>query len=184
MILFLNASVRPQSRTKKLADRVLAKCGQPYQELRLADLPYPVVDATYLSARDDLIARQEFNHPMFEWANQFARTEEIVIAAPYWDFSFPAVLKQYLEQINVVGITFRYTEDGQPVGLCHAAKLTYITTAGGLFCPDDFGFGYVQTLARSFYGIPDVTLIKASGLDIDGADEDAILEKALLESGI
>ena len=44
---------------------------------------------------------------MFDLARQFARAEIIVMAAPYWDLSFQAALKQYLEQVNVVGITCR-----------------------------------------------------------------------------
>ena len=113
---------------------------------------------------------------MFDLARQFANADEIVIAAPFWDLSFPAALKQYFEQINVLGITFRYTPDGFPQGLCKAKKLYYITTAGGEFFPEEYGYGYVKALAQNFYGIKDVELIKATGLAIDGADEEKILE--------
>ena len=101
-----------------------------------------------------------------------------MIAAPFWDLSFPAVLKQYFEQINVIGVTFRYTPQGVPEGLCRAGRLTYVTTAGGEFVPEDYGFGYVKALAQTFYGIPDVRLIKAVGLDLVGADPEAILNAA------
>ena len=101
-----------------------------------------------------------------------------MIAAPYWDLSFPAALKQYLEQINVVGITFRYTETGIPLGLCNAKRLYYVTTAGGGFAPDEYGFGYIEALARNYYGIQDLRLIKAVGLDIYGADVGEIMKAA------
>ena len=113
---------------------------------------------------------------MFELARQFAEADTIVIAAPYWDFSFPVVLKQYFEQINILGITFRYTPAGVPEGLCRAQNLTYITTAGGNIVPEEYGFGYVRALAQNFYGIPNVRLIKATGLDIIGADVEAIIK--------
>ena len=116
---------------------------------------------------------------MFALAVQFAKADEIVIAAPLWDLSFPAMLKQYFEQINVIGVTFHYTTEGFPEGLCHAKKLTYISTAGGDFYPEEYGFGYVRALAESFYGIHDVRLIKAVGLDIDGADEEKIMRAAI-----
>ena len=109
-------------------------------------------------------------------ARQFAAADTIVIAAPHWDLSFPAALKQYVEQINVRGITFEYTPEGVPVGLCKARKLYYVTTAGGNFVPQDFGYGYIKALAESFYGIKDVELISATGLDIWGADAEAIVE--------
>ena len=94
------------------------------------------------------------------------------------DLSFPALLKQYLEQISVVGITFKYSENGVPVGLCRADRLFYVTTAGGNEVPDIFGFGYIKALAQDYYGIQSVREIKAVGLDIDGADIDAILMNA------
>ena len=113
---------------------------------------------------------------MFELARQFAVADTILIAAPFWDLSFPAVLKQYFEQINVLGITFRYTPEGIPEGLCRAKSLTYITTAGGNIMPEEYGFGYVRALAQNFYGIHDVRLIKATGLDIIGADVESIIK--------
>ena len=112
---------------------------------------------------------------MFDLPRQFAAAEEIVIAAPYWDLSFPASLKQYLEQINVVGIAFRYTQEGIPESLCRAKRLYYVTTAGGNYVPEEFGYGYVKALAQGYYGIPDVRLIKATGLDIVGADAEDIM---------
>jgi len=48
-------------------------------------------------------------------------------------------------------------------------------TAGGTYVPGEFGFGYVETLAKNFYGISEVRLIRAVGLDIDGADPERIL---------
>ena len=179
MILFINACVRPESRTKRLADRLLAKADAPVEEVRLDGIAFPPVDAGFLSRRDRLIANGEFGDPAFELARQFARADEIVVAAPFWDLSFPAVLKQYFEHINVIGITFFYTPDGAPKGLCRAKKLTYVTTAGGDFAPAEYGFGYVEALARNFYGIREVRLISAKGLDVVGADVDGILREAL-----
>ena len=101
-----------------------------------------------------------------------------MIAAPFWDLSFPAAVKQYFEQINVRGITFFYTPEGIPSGLCRAKCLTYVTTAGGDFVPEEYGAGYVKALAQSFYGIPEFRLLKAAGLDIIGADVDAIMDSA------
>ena len=76
-----------------------------------------------------------------------------------------------------------YTEKGEPKGLCKAKKLYYVTTAGGTFFPQEFGFGYVKSLAENFYGIGDVELVKAVGLDIVGADPDKIVEDAIKALG-
>jgi len=178
MILFINACVKKESRTLRLARCLLPGLGGKYEEVKLHEIDFPVTDQDFLDRRDSLISAEDFGDSMFDLARQFARADEIVIAAPYWDLSFPASLKQYIEQINVLGITFRYTPEGTPVGLCRAKRLTYVMTAGGTFVPEDFGYGYVKTLAQSFYGIPEVRLIKATGLDIYGADVETIMREA------
>lgn len=173
MLLLIDACVRAESRTRRLAEAWLA--GRSFETVRPDQVAFPVADEAFLEKRDRLIRAEAFDDPLFAPARQFAAAEEIVIAAPYWDLSFPAALKQYLEQINVLGITFRYTPEGLPQGLCRAGRLTYITTAGGSYVPEAFGFGYVKALAQSFYGIPEVKQIRAVGLDLDGADPEAIL---------
>lgn len=177
-ILFINACVRKASRTRQLAEQLLTRLQQPYAEIRLHEMTFPVVNEDFLAQRDRLIAAGEFQSPVFDLARQFAEAETVVIAAPYWDLSFPAALKQYLEQINVVGITFRYTQEGVPLGLCRAGRLFFVTTAGGNYVPEEFGFGYIRALARNYYGIDDVRLIQATGLDLEGADTDALVSAA------
>ena len=180
-ILYINACVRKESRTKKLTEKLIQKLNMPYEEIILEDIDFSIVNEEYLNKRDDLISAGAFEDPMFDHARQFAEADVIVIAAPFWDLSFPAMLKQYLEQINVVGITFKYSEKGIPTGLCKADRLFYVTTAGGHYVPEEFGFGYVKSLAQNYYGIQDVRLIRAAGLDIEGADVDSIMREAETE---
>ncbi len=182
MVLFIDACVRQSSRTLELSRRLLSHLSHgQIVERRLADFDFPKVDETYLEKRDVLIEAHKLNDTMFALANEFASADEIVIAAPYWDISFPAALKQYFELINVIGITFRYTETGQPKGLCKAKRLFYVSTSGGDYCPEEFGFGYVDALCKGFYGIPETNLFMARGLDIVGRDVNAILEGAKRE---
>ena len=177
-ILYVNACVRKESRTKRLADKLLSKLGEPYEEICLEKIAFPIVNEEYLNTRDQLISAGDFQSPAFDLARQFSEAKTIVIAAPYWDLSFPSMLKQYLEQINVVGITFKYSEEGVPVALCKANRLFYVTTAGGLYVPEDYGFGYVKALAQNFYGIQDVRKIEAVGFDIYGANVNSIMKDA------
>ena len=178
MTLFINACVREASRTKELADHLLSRKNCTYEEVRLDAIEFPIVNQSFLEKRDRLIFDGDFSNPLFDLARQFAAADDIVIAAPFWDLSFPAALKQYFEQINVVGITFVYTHEGMPAGLCKARCLTYITTAGGNFFPEEYGSGYVKSLAQNFYGIPQFKLIKVIGLDIDGTNIDSIMNSA------
>ena len=183
MILFVNACVRKESRTKRIADSLLQRLSGPVKELILSETDFPVTDEAFLKHRDELIAGSDFGDPMFNLARQFSEADKIVIAAPFWDLSFPASLKQYYEQINVTGITFYYTDEGIPKGLCSATDLYYVTTAGGNYFPEEYGFGYVKSLAQGFYGIQNVRLIRALGLDIAGADTERIVQDTINSIG-
>ncbi len=178
MILFINSCVRSESRTLRLAQALLDRLDGPVAEVRTAQMQLPTADEDFLRRRDSLIAEGRLDDHMFDAARQFAAADVIVIAAPYWDLSFPASLKQYLEQVNVVGITFHYTPEGVPEGLCRAKKLYYVTTAGGYYVPEEYGYGYVSALAHGYYGIGDTCQIQAVGLDIVGADVEAIIQEA------
>lgn len=134
------------------------------------------LNRTTLQKRERLLREGELDDPMFRYAKQFAAADEIVIAAPFWDLSFPAKLKIYMEQITVSGITFRYI-NGRPSGLCRAKRLTYITTSGGPIL-DDFGYTYIKTLAQKFYGIEQTKAYRAMNLDVEMISAEDLFKKA------
>lgn len=175
-ILFVNACVRENSRTLDISKIVLEKLNNAYTEVNLQKTDLKPLNREGLDIREKLILQDDFSDTMFSLAKDFAAADTIVIAAPYWDLAFPALLKIYLEQITVSGITFRYAK-GVPQGLCRAKRLIYVTTAGGSIY-DNFGFEYVKALAQKLYGIGEVLFFKAENLDIDGNDVNDILRRA------
>lgn len=177
-ILFIDASVRDGSRTRELAEHLLRRLGGASETLTLDDGKLAPLTAERLAWRDECCRGGDFSDGYFAYAGQFAAADTIVIAAPFWDGSFPAVLKKYVETICVQGLTFRYTETGEPQGLCRAKKLYYVTTAGGPIFNDAYGFGYIASLAQTMFGIAETKCFKAECLDIDGADAAAILTEA------
>lgn len=177
-ILFINACPRKDSRTKLLADYLLNKLKGTVHERNLSTTTLLPLSEETLARQTFLSTKKDFTDPLFSLAKEFAAADSIVIAAPFWDLSFPALLKLYIEHINIVGITFAYHTDGRPYGLCQAKKLYYVTTAGGPIVNDAYGYGYVQALATNFYGIPATYCIKAENLDIDGANVENILRHA------
>ncbi len=177
MNLFVNCCPRTDSRTKKLADALLDKLGD-YEEVNLFETDLEPLNRERLDYRTAKLKKGEYHPPIFRYAKQFAKAENIVIAAPYWDLSFPAMLKIYFEQIYVVGIVAKYNKSGEPIGLCQAEKLYYVTTSGG---PLDvrFGYDYVKELAEGCFGIKETALIKAENLDIYGNNADKIMAEAI-----
>lgn len=175
-ILFVNACVRENSRTLDLSKTVLEKLNTGYTEVNLQKTDLPPLNRENLEKREKLVLQGNFSDKMFSLAKDFAAADKIVIAAPYWDLTFPALLKIYLEQITVCGITFEYKK-GIPHGLCNAKTLFYITTAGGVIYKN-YGYDYIKTLAETFFNIPEVLCFKAEGLDIRGADVEKIISDA------
>ncbi len=176
-VLFINVCARENSRTLELAKYVLNKIDGNVDELNLYDMELFPLDSQRLKLRDRAKADGDFSGSEFDLAKRFAKAEEIVIAAPYWDLMFPSLLKIYFENITVNGITFVYNEKGIPQGMCAAKRLIYVTTAGGRIV-HNFGFEYTLSLAESLYGINRVECVSAEGLDIRGADVSELLNKA------
>lgn len=178
MTLFINCCARDYSRTLFLAKNLLERLGGDYEERNLYHEDLLPLDNSSLKSRTELLELGDYSSPIFTYAKQFAAADVIVIAAPYWDLSFPAPLKIYLENIYITGIVSRYASDGRLEGLCKAKKLYYVVTAGGPYMPD-YSFGYIQTMATQFFGIPEAILIKAEMLDVDGFLPETILNEAI-----
>ncbi len=180
-ILFVNACVRPQSRTLQLTRELLKHIEGNVQEVALYDEGLAPVDLVQLTKRNELLAVDDYKAPLFKYARQFAKADEIVIAAPYWDLAFPSILRVYLEHVTIVGVTFKYSSEVIPMWLCRAKRLLYVTTAGGPIGNCNFGYDYIKSVANGFYGIQEVRCLKAENLDVFGADVTAIMDKAISE---
>ena len=188
-LLFINACVRGQkSRTLQLARRFLGAWQHAHPEAVITERDlcrdrlspqYPEV----LEERDALWSAGKLDDPLFQPARQFAAAGRIVIAAPFWDLSFPAILKIYLERISVTNITFGYDDLGRSVGLCKADKLLLITTRGGDFSiPEiswmEMGARQLEALC-AMYGISSFQCLTAQGLDDIRNDKTAIMAQAI-----
>lgn len=185
-LLFINACVRGEdSRTLVLADQLLERIREVnsddvtfhIEEIRLSTEHMLPLNHERLKRREELLAAGQTKDTMFDYANAVANADMLVIAAPYWDMSFPAVLKIFFELASVVGITFTYAENGMPIGLSSARDMYYVTTSGAYIGDCNFGFAYADALCR-LYGVENTHLVSAEGLDLEGADVQAILEKA------
>lgn len=175
--LFINAAFREDSRTLRLARCFLSGIRGEITEVDLGSSDLTPLLAPQLACYNDAVARRDYSNPLFEPARQFADADEIVIAAPYWNNSIPAILHVYLELACSQGVSFDILEDGTYVGLCKARRLTFITTAGGSIPEHNHAFGYVDSLAREFWHIPEVACYQVEGLDAAGCDVESLLAR-------
>ena len=183
--LYIDCCIRgEQSRTKRLAEAFLAAYGARedvlIERLTLMDEPLIPFSNGFFRQREQMIERGELNHPRFRYAHQFQEADRVIIAAPFWDLSFPALLKVYLENVNVQGITFDCNAENGCFGICKALKMLFLTTRGGSMegDPMDNGTKYLADMA-TFFGIPRFAYIAADGLDMGLEPVDAILGRAV-----
>lgn len=186
MLLFVNACFRADSRTERLARMWLERRAYEGEvvELDLAEAdvhPLGAKGANPIDVYNQSVATATYEHPMFRYAKDFVQADEIVIAAPLWNYSMPAKLGDYLELVCSQGLSFDIDEQGNYVSLTKAKRLTYIQTAGGpaVAPQDDHSYGYVHTLVERFWYIPQVELVAAWGLDYPDADVDVLLAEAM-----
>jgi FMN-dependent NADH-azoreductase len=182
-LLFINACVnRETSRTYRLGKGLISllKKGGDFEasELALEEEGIQALNSETLNRRFELQKKQDFSDEMFKYAHQFKNADCIVIAAPHWDFGFPAMLKIYIEAVSVAGIMYKFGEGGA-AGLCKAEKLYYVTTRGGYVGDSkDLGFATISELGK-LYGIKEIKCISADGFGIPSNDHEAALKKAI-----
>ena len=97
-VLYIDCCIRREnSRSKELAEFFidqLEKTGKyNVERLCLMDEGLSYFSDGFFLQREALLAEGKFDHPRFRYAHQFAAADKIVIAAPFWDLSFPALLK-------------------------------------------------------------------------------------------
>ena len=171
---------REESATRRFYRAYLEAHGeiQKIETVELAERGLAPLTADGLAERNDLLKAGKLDDPSFALARQFRDADEILIAAPYWDLSFPSLLKVYLERVCVTGITFGYTAEGIPQGYCRAKRLLYFSTVGGFVGEHHLGFEYTRAVA-GMLGISDCRAYTAEGLDIDPNRREQVLARAI-----
>ncbi|MBT2691282.1 FMN-dependent NADH-azoreductase [Bacillus sp. ISL-47] len=92
-----------------------------------------------------------------ELSEQFIAADKYVFVTPLWNFSFPPVMKAYLDSVAVAGKTFRYTAEG-PIGLLTDKKALHIQARGGIYSEGpaaemEMGHRYLNIM-MNFFGVP------------------------------
>ncbi|MDM5337153.1 FMN-dependent NADH-azoreductase [Fictibacillus enclensis] len=104
-----------------------------------------------------------------ELTDQFVAADKYIFVTPLWNFSFPPVMKAYIDSICTAGKTFRYTEQG-PVGLLTDKKALHIQARGGVYSEGpaaglEMGHRYIGVI-MNFFGIPSF-----EGLFVEGHNQ-------------
>jgi FMN-dependent NADH-azoreductase len=92
-----------------------------------------------------------------ELCDQFVSADKYIFVTPLWNFSFPPVMKAYIDSVAVAGKAFKYTEQG-PVGLLSDKKALHIQARGGIYSEGaaagmEMGHRYLDIIMQ-FFGVP------------------------------
>ncbi|MCH6265704.1 MULTISPECIES: FMN-dependent NADH-azoreductase [Neobacillus] len=117
-----------------------------------------------------------------ELSEQFIAADKYVFVTPLWNFSFPPVMKAYLDSVAVAGKTFKYTEQG-PIGLLTDKKALHIQARGGFYSSGpaaemEMGHRYISVL-MSFFGVPSFEGLFVEGHNAMPDKAQEIKEKAI-----
>jgi FMN-dependent NADH-azoreductase len=127
----------------------------------------PEIDVDVFSGWGKLRSGSEFNDlsesektkvgRLNELVEQFLAADKYVFVTPLWNFSFPPVMKAYIDSIAVAGKTFKYTEQG-PEGLLKDKKAIHIQARGGVYSEGpaadmEMGHRYLAIIMQ-FFGVP------------------------------
>ena len=174
-LLYIDACIRDdESRTKRIAEPIVKALEKKYdvQRFVLNDMDLEIVQRDLIRKR----LNGMIDATVMSWAETVRDADRIVIAAPFWDMSIPAALKNFIELCSILDVTFK-TNDKTCYGNCKAEKLLFITTRGM-----DIPTGDVREQATSYlkalswlWGIGPMQVVSAQNMDYTSVD--AIEEK-------
>jgi len=176
-ILRIDASARREgSVSRQLTDQIVAHFEDAEVTTRDVATPLPLIDATWVGANftpaNDRNTDQSKTLEISDHlVGELQAADIVVIGTPVYNFSIPATLKAWIDQIARAGVTFKYTETG-PVGLLTGKRAIIAIASGGTEIGSDIDFAgrYLRHML-GFVGITDVTFVNADQLGAGGDEK-------------
>ena len=172
----IDASARKKGSTSRaLAKKLLDKIKKPEDEIIYRDLDDEMLFISGLTESGMKIPEEKQNDQhkkMFELSDKLVmelkESDIIIISAPVYNFGPPATLKAWSDLAARVKSTFKYTPDGQRVGLLEDKQVYLIITSGGTKVggKEDFLTPWL-THMLNFFGIKKIEIIAADQMALD-----------------
>lgn len=176
-ILQINGSARQQgANSTLLADRISERLlqespGARLQVLDLASNPVPVFDDAAITAlftpADQRNAQQQARADQsIALVKQLQQADVLVLGVPMYNFGISSQLKDWIDNVSLNQVTFRYTANG-PEGLLQNKRALVGFARGGLYrgTEADTQTPYFKAWLK-FVGIEDVQFVYAEGLNM------------------
>jgi FMN-dependent NADH-azoreductase len=191
-ILQINSSARADgSQSTLLANDIAARlsAANPGAKLTVRDFastPHPALDEATLQAlftpagqhTPEQAARVALDDALIA---ELQAADAVVLGVPMYNFAISTQLKNWIDAVCRVRVTFRYTEKG-PEGLLKGKKVYVALARGGIYRdgPADSQVPYLKTVL-GFLGMTDVQFFYAEGLSISPENAQKALAQARSE---
>lgn len=183
-IVYINCCIRGNdSRTLKIAQPIIQDIRKYAEvvEINLAELDLKPYNKALYSEK----ANGYIEHRYIEYSKLVADSDGLIIAAPFWDMSFPSQLKTFLEGISLFDVMF-ISDDKQCIGIAKCPFMLFITTRG-MNIPQgnelEQATPYLKALCW-LWGIKDFQCVDAYNFDYLSEDKIANAIKEAVDNGI
>ena len=195
-VLHVDASILGDSSvSRQLSAAVIARLRQAHPDAGVTyyDLgaePIGHLTGAHLAAAQGIVAESASLQQDVARGQQaledFLNADIVVIGAPMYNFSVSSQLKAWIDRLAVAGKTFRYTEKG-PQGLAGGKKVIVASSRGGFYGNDSpaASLDHQETYLRGifgFFGIDDITFVRAEGLNVSADQRRASIVAATAEA--
>ena len=183
-LIVIDACMREdESRTRKILAPLMDELRKRYEteEIVLDGCDYQAVGRRVLAERSSGYVPRE----IVCTARKLAAADRLVIAAPFWDMSFPAILKVFIENMSLFNITFKNNGTSFE-GLCKCEKVLYVTSRGmdiRTGDPLDAATPYIKAVS-ALWGLGEVLTVAAENMDYSTPEEIDEKIKAAIAEGM
>lgn len=164
-LILVNSCMRAESSTRRLMEHARMLLAERY-DIEEIDVNAMALTPVTPEIQCERSAGKVAEH-IVAMARRIAAADRIVVAAPFWDMSFPSVLKAFIENMSLYNVTF--TDNGKScVGLCRCERMLYVTTRGMDIATGSVleqGSTYLQALS-ALWGCGEVITVAAHNLTI------------------
>ncbi|WP_406616111.1 FMN-dependent NADH-azoreductase [Mycoplasmopsis hyopharyngis] len=131
-ILALNSSPNMDSLSKKTLDFLLKEADKNNKNLEIENIDLNNEIFANSSLNSSNMANFFQKNESDKWIEKLKNSQLLILSFPMINFSYPAVLKNFIDSICVANKTFsyKYSKQGDAIGLLNNLKVVLISTQG------------------------------------------------------
>ena len=133
---------------------------------------YPVFNEGYEPTKVEEMSLNYANGQI----EKFKKADVLVLTMPMWNYSVPAIMKAWIDQILLPGHTFSINKEDGVQGLHKIKRIVMLVSSGGVYKEDDDRDALTRQIRHGFefIGIHEIDVVWAEGqnpLFFDNSEE-------------